>query len=147
MRPKKKILLIDSDETRCSIRSFVLSNRGFLVFPVANAGDALRAAVIVYPDLAVLRWPFEGASALLDELHKRCPLMRSMVIGEELTEAPTVFADVILLEGQCSQEKINELAKVLCARRHGPRKGAAREMPPVIQRAVEFLDMAQRRIA
>ena len=148
MRPKKKILLIDSDETRCSVRSFVLSNRGFAVYPVANVGDARRTAALANPDLAVLCWPFDGAAALLSELHTRCPQMPSMVIAEQLTEAPVnVFAGAVLLKGGCSQSEIYDRAKVMCARKRGPRKGAQRKMPLADLSAIDMAYLAERRIA
>jgi DNA-binding response OmpR family regulator len=147
MRPKKKILLIDADENRRSVRSFVLANRGFAVYAAANAGDARRAAKIASLDVAILVWPFDGAGALLGELHRSYPQMPSMVIGEKLAESdPRVIADAWMLKGGCSQEEINLRAKVMCQRKRGPRPAAERKVPPAIVRAAEFLDIAQRRI-
>jgi DNA-binding response OmpR family regulator len=130
MRPKKKILLIDADETRCSVRSFVLANRGFRVFPVANAGDARRTAAIADLDLVMLCWPFERGDELLNELRATCAHAPSLVIAEKSREAPAgLFADAILLKGACSQPEVNERARVMCARKRGPRKGAQRKQP------------------
>jgi len=125
MRPKKKILLIDSNEERRSVRKFVLINRGFIVQAVANAWDAAEAAKALDFDLAIGVWPFEGAdlATLLDELQRRHSQMKSMVIADRLTERPPMLiVDAVLLKGQCSQFEIYERAKLLSARKRGPRK-------------------------
>jgi CheY-like chemotaxis protein len=129
MRPKKRILLIDSNEARRSVRKFVLINRGFIVHAAATAEEAHQAAATTKFnakfDVVIGCWPLEDAdlAAALDTLHKHHPELRSMVIAETLTERPNLLiADAVLLKGQCSQFEIHESARLLAARKRGPQK-------------------------
>jgi two-component system response regulator CpxR len=145
MRPKRKILLIDSNEERRSVRCYVLTNRGFAVHAAANAEEALHLAAVTRPDLAVLCWPLEkaNAAALLALMHQRYPATRQMVIAEQLAEPPAnIIADRVLLKGHCSQFEIYEQASILCARKRGPKRFA-----PASECSTEGADAAERRIA
>jgi len=108
------------------VRSFVLANRGFAVYPVATAHEARATAEIIDPEVIALAWPFEGGAAMLDELHALRPYAGTMVIADELTEAPAdLYVDAILLKGACSQAEITDCAKSRAARKRGPRKQCA----------------------
>ena len=60
MRPKKKILLVDADETRLGIQCFVLLQHGYAVQKAKNAREALSAATSASSSCA----PFEKAPSI-----------------------------------------------------------------------------------
>jgi DNA-binding response OmpR family regulator len=149
MRPKKRILLIDSDETRQSVRRYLFVTHGFTVLSAATADEAREIAANEPLDLIVCGWPLAGADLdrLLGDLHAVDPLLRSMLLAESSTFAPEGFvAHAVLLKGACSPAEILERARCMSARKRGPRKGCEQRMQP--QAAVDHLmNLAERRIA
>ena len=125
MRPRKRILLIDSNELRQSTRRYMLTIRGFAVHAAASAEEARELASDHNPDLVIACWPMAGTDLgrLLDQLHDQHPCLRSMLLAEHLTAAPKgIHADACMYKGSCSPAEIVDRAKVLCARKHGPKK-------------------------
>lgn len=127
MRPKRRILLIDSDENRMSIRRYLFITRGFAVFSAPSADEARHLIASCYPDLVVATWPLAGADLgkLLSEIHDDSPTSHLLLLAERLTEVPDgVFVDAALLKSACSATDIIERAKLLCVRKRGPQKTA-----------------------
>lgn len=145
MRPKKKILLIDSKEARRSVRAYTLTIKGFAVCCASNVPEAQSMAQDMLPDLAIVSWPvIKGDDGRwIEDMRRRTPQMRSMVLAEAEEQPPTdLVADAVLSNADCTMLEIFDRAKVLCIRRRGPKK-----FQLIGQRAVDVLDMAQRRIA
>jgi DNA-binding NtrC family response regulator len=149
MRPKKRILLIDSNETRQSVRRYLFITWGFAVLSAATAEEAREIAANEPLDLVVCGWPLAGADLgkLLNDLHAIDPLLRSLLLAESSIVAPEgVAAHAVLLKGACAPTEIRERARQLSARKRGPRKGCEQRLQP--QAEVDHLmDMAERRIA
>lgn len=124
MRPKRQILLIDSNEMRLSTRSYMLQVRGFNVHAAATAEEATVIVDNFSLDLVIGCWPLPGGNpALLDALRGRYPGgVPTMLLAEQLTTGPeSAFADAILLK-PVSAAEIVDRAKTLCARKRGPKK-------------------------
>ncbi len=138
MRPKKRVLLIDTRLTRRSVRSFVLTTNGFAVFPVESADEAYAICADADPEIAIVCWPMPEIEGVFDRLHKEVPEMRTLLLAEELKAAPEgIMADATLW-GRFWTADILERTKLLAARKRGPKK------PPAIDR---MMDLAERRIA
>jgi DNA-binding response OmpR family regulator len=148
MRPKKRILLIDSDETRHSVRRYFFTIHGFTVLSAATAEEAREIAANEPLDLIVCGWPLAGADLckLLNDLHAMDPLLRSMVLMENSAIALDLLpAHAVLPKGRCGPAEILERAKTLSARKRGPRKESDRRPP---QTDVDrLMQLAERRIA
>ncbi len=141
MRPRKRILLIDSNELRQSTRRYMLTIRGFVVHAAASADEARELAADHNPDLVIACWPMAGTDLgrLLDQIYEQRPTVRLMLVAEHLSSPPeTVTVDACMLKGYCNPSELVDRAKFLCARKRGPKK------PVEIDR---MMVMAERRIA
>ncbi|MGO8759328.1 MAG: hypothetical protein ACLQG3_14510 [Terracidiphilus sp.] len=145
MRPKKKILLVDSSEARRSVRAYALRLHNLTVRCAGTSDEAVRLVEELPLDLAIVCWPItkDGRGAWLDDLHRRFPHFRSMVLAEDSAKLPDgIMTDALLLGPECSTFNVVERVKVLSAHRRGPK----RSLPPGYRDA-ELLALAQRRIA
>jgi DNA-binding response OmpR family regulator len=125
VRPKKRILLIDSDETRQGIRRFLLETHGFAVFSASSAEEARELCADYSPDAVVAAWPLAGADLgrLLHQLHECSPAASSLLLADSAAAVPeSVMADAILPKGQCSAVQVLERVRLLSARKRGPKK-------------------------
>jgi len=145
MRPKKRILLIDSSETRLSTRRFVLETRGLAVAGASTPEEARDLANSFQPEVIVAAWPFTSGDLvrLLDQIREELPFAPSLLIAETLVEAPAVVADATVLKGSCSMAEIVERIKILAARKRGPRPGT----PKPVQSIERMMQLAERRLA
>jgi DNA-binding NtrC family response regulator len=82
VRPKKRILLIDNDEYRTSLRSFMLSTHAYRVIPAATADDAEALFGDVFPDMVLAAADFPGLGKLLQRLHERDAYVAQIVIAD-----------------------------------------------------------------
>ena len=142
MRPKKRILLIDSNEYHLSVRRFLLDTHRFAVTGAQTSKEALQLADECMPEAIVAVWPFTGGDLgrLLNYLHEIFPGVPSILICENLSAPPEgVVADAVMLRGACSPAEILDRVKVLSARKRGPKKG----VNPVNRAMI----LAERRIA
>lgn len=144
MRPRKRILLIDSNEVRLSVRRYLLETQGFKVSAATAADEARDLAETTDPELIVCAWPLAGSSAglLLNQLHEAHPFVRIMLLAETLQSVPddVYAADAVLLKGDCTPFNVLERARLLSARKRGPRK-------MTVQSVDRMMDFAARRIA
>jgi len=117
MRPKRKILLIDSNEVRQSIIRFALVQLSFEVFSYANVKAAKQR--LSKPDLvdAVLAyWPVEEGK-LSDSAHKaRVP---SLLVIEGDAVGVECLCDSTLRKP--SNAMVFDALRTMCAKRRGPR--------------------------
>lgn len=128
MRPKKVILLVDSDTNRRDVRSFLLSNKGYRVIEAADAAGALDVLHLAAPysiDLLLVDLLLDGVDG--NELARRAKdlqahlpvLMVSNVIG---VYNGALHADAFLPKGANSSPELLDRVRVLVARKRGPRK-------------------------
>ena len=118
MRPKKRILLIDNDEYRTSLRSFMLSTHAYRVIPAATAEDAEALFGEVFPDTVLAAADFPGIGKLLQRLHECDPYVAQVVIADSGQEC-NVICDAYL--SKPSVAELLERVRVSAARKRGPR--------------------------
>jgi len=141
MRPKKCILLIDSDEYRMSLRRFLFETNGFRVLSAESADAAERQFHDDGPDLIVCVCPTPGIDtvALLDRLKMQHSWVPSLALTKNETTRPAgLFADATVYTVSCSNAELLERVRMMAARKRGPRK------QPSVER---MMTLAERRIA
>ena len=128
MRPRKTILLVDSNEQSLSVRSFLLDTRGYRVVAVGSAREALDLVERAAPGaidllLAELLLPQMDGNELVRRAKMRQPELRAMLVSGTVT-APdrAIYADAFLPKGACSAAEMLERVRVLVARKRGPKK-------------------------
>ncbi len=133
MRPKKVILLVDSDEDRQSITRFMLTVNGFAVLSYKTA-DSARQCERSF-EVVLGYWPTD-AGTLENLAHKVDG--KFVLVAPTLTGVPNdVFADAILVRGETTPEWILERLKYACARKRGPKSDETlRQMAASAERAV-----------
>ena len=126
MRPKKRILLAGSDEDRVGVLRYVLETNAWLVDTALTAAEAigcLRNAPAPY-DLLVCEWPMQEMPRLLDAAHAPEAHTPSLVIARSVVEPPEgIVADGIIIRPMWNSQELLARAKMLTARKRGPRKG------------------------
>ena len=109
MRPKKVILLLDSDEDRRSITKFLLLTHAFKVSD--NPTELC--------DLVVSSWPCNGE--FIEHAHKH--KVPSLVLGPEPNhEIFDLGASLCLVGLACQPFRIVEAVTTLTKRKRGPKK-------------------------
>jgi CheY-like chemotaxis protein len=149
MRPKKKILLIDADEERLSVRRFTLTTNQFKVFSATSAAEALSAARDFEPEVALIVWPFDGAARFVEKLRAWAPFTKTLLLAEGSQAQPEGIVTDMALWGSPSASELLDRLKTLAACKRGPKK-----MPPapametaVILNSQHFSEMSARRVA
>lgn len=135
MRPKKRILLIDPNEVRASVRTYMLTIHGYRVIRALGAAEARQLFDALLPDLVLADRSTPDLGQLLDRLHERNSSVPHLVLAEALREC-NVTCDAFL--AGAGNADLIERVRVMVARKRGPKKG--------IQRAA-IQDEAARRIA
>jgi two-component system, OmpR family, response regulator CpxR len=125
MRPKKCILLIDSDEDQISLRRFLFETHGFSVLSAENTRDAQRHFYPGVIDLVVCAYPSVGID--MERLLNLFKASRSWVSvvalvkdGEKVPVA--LLADASICLPLCSTADLIESLKIMSARKRGPKK-------------------------
>ena len=120
MRPKKKVLLIDSEEDRLSILSFTLKVRGYAVRGVSDPAIAIDEVVNWDPELAIVVKP--GSSfdlrKFFAEFAKVSPEMSTLLLSDNTLQS---YASATL-PSTVSPATLLERVRMLVARKRGPRK-------------------------
>lgn len=132
MRPKRRILLIDSNVDRQGVWRFLFKTHAYAVFSATTAAEALDLAAHMDrdPDVIVAAYPFgnprvgdPGLTTILGQVRAIAPYAPSIVLAHRSDAAlAEVVADAILTKSVSIAEFL-ERVKVVCTRRHGPRKG------------------------
>ena len=133
MRPKKRILLAGSDEDRVGVLRYLLETNAFAVTTALTAADAIARMQGADPryELLVCEWPMQGMPGMLGAAHAPEAHTPSLVIARSVVEPPEgIVADgIITRPNWCSTELLAK-AKMLTARKRGPRKGTMKK--PVV---------------
>lgn len=134
MRPRKRILLVDANPERLSIRRLVLEIARFKVLSAENHQEALACAKQL-PDAIVMVMPIPNAPALIEALHGAAPGISSLAILEDghtpSGEAALGFLADVMLPANTPAFYLLERLFPLAARKRGPRKKPAVSMPLV----------------
>jgi two-component system, OmpR family, response regulator CpxR len=135
MRPKKVILLVDSDETELSVRRTVLWSGGvYAVLTAATAEEALArvvemdgmlaAALIVTRKARQRRPPREAldGEALTREIKQRLPYLPVVLLdrGRETRDESTA-ADAFLPHPLCNMRDLLDVLRIRTAQKRGPK--------------------------
>lgn len=119
MRPKKRILLIDSNSERAGALRFMLGCRSYNVFSAATADEACSLLDKAAPiDTVLVQGDFIDLVTLLYDLHALAPHVPQMVIAGR--DQAGICAD-ITLRRPTTEELLDRLC-FACARKRGPRK-------------------------
>ena len=136
MRPAKRILLVDGDDVRLSLRRFVLETRLYRVLAVQTAGDALEVLQQHVPDtfdLMVADLLLPGVDGIeLARLAKQMRPLLPVLLTSATVVVPAVpyVAECFLGKGQASTIDVLDHIRRLAARRRGPKPA-----PHVIEQA------------
>jgi two-component system, OmpR family, response regulator CpxR len=139
MRPKKRILLIDEDETRTSILRLVLQVWGYKVFTSASAAYA-RKRSFGRLDFVIARWPVKETWVGVLADANDCPYL---ILSDK--DSKSIVTDVVLIGSDCSAANILQAVKSGTVRKRGPRKGSSKcavalppKKPPVSVTTISF---------
>jgi CheY-like chemotaxis protein len=120
MRPKKRILIVDADETRAGIWRCVLCTSGYAVRVASTAPEALNAAWEFSAEAVLVILPVPEAQSLLRQLRQTMPLVKTMVYADGMKEAPAELAADRVQCGRPLVADIMELLRMLTLRKRGP---------------------------
>jgi two-component system, OmpR family, response regulator CpxR len=135
MRPKKQILLVDTDPDRLSCAVFMLETNGYKVFSAENYESALGLFLDeINIDLVLLGYDDEQSFA--PGLAHRLKCTRSyvpiLVLGQrEVFGASAIQSDTFLERAKTTTAELLERIKIMSARKRGPRKGYVPHPRPV----------------
>lgn len=111
MRPRKKILLIDADETRRGILAYTLDIHRYCVLQAASVAEAWGHE----PDLILGRWPLPVAE--FDDLWRRSETPCFALLGSADT-CPSYIPRIV---SPTTEDLLNQIA-ALTHRKRGPKR-------------------------
>ncbi len=135
LRPRKRILLIDTDEDRMGARKFMLNQYLYAVDTVSNADQAADwLDGTVRPDLIVVAWPLKDK--LLTSILRvfvatnvgTAGMIPVLLLSQD--PQPKIFSNATLSE-YCSSAQLLERVRVMARAKRGPRKGFRTMFPEV----------------
>lgn len=124
MRPKKRVLLVDGDEKRVSLRKFMLATRGFAVTAVSDGDAALEASYARPFDAVVVDLKIgQRDKGLVADIKAIYP-STSIILMSATVHAGTIAhqADRFIGKGQYDPYVFLEAIRGMTARKRGPRK-------------------------
>jgi two-component system response regulator CpxR len=142
MRPKKTILCVDDNEQILSVRTYLLTTRGYRVVCLQSAREALDYIEQTAPGsidllLCDLLMPQMDGNELVRRAKQLHPGLPAMIVSGTVSSFDrAVCADVFLPKGASSAAEMIERIRVLVARKRGPKKAV------VAQPAVSALTAA-----
>ncbi len=131
MRPKKTILCVDDNEQILSVRTYLLTTRGYRVVCLLSAREALDYIEQAVPGsidllLCDLLMPQMDGNELVRRAKQIHPGLPAMIISGTVTSFDrAICADVFLPKGASSAAEMIERIRVLVARKRGPKKASA----------------------
>jgi CheY-like chemotaxis protein len=140
MRPKKTILCVDDNEQILSVRTYLLTTRGYRVVCLQSAREALELIEQSVPGsidllLCDLLMPQMDGNELVRRAKHIHPGLPAMIVSGTVTSFDrAICADVFLPKGAYSPAEMIERIRVLVARKRGPKK-ASIARPTVAQLA------------
>lgn len=122
MRPKKKILLIDTNEDRQGINRFVLEQHAFDVRSANTLAKARKIATAMQIEVIVGYWPVPDAEVWKIAHQNNA---KFLLIYDDKRPTQPGQSDVKLIDPPMID--IVEYIKTLAARKRGPVKGSTRK--------------------
>ena len=137
MRPKKTILCVDDNEQVMTVRTFLLSTRGYRVLTSNSAHGALetiesapRGSIDLL--LCDLLMPGMDGNELVRRAKSLHPGLPAMIVSGTVNAFDRALcADVFLPKGACSPAEMLERIRVLVARKRGPKRPVAPGTSPL----------------
>lgn len=136
MRPKKRILLISSDEYSLSVRRFLLETRGYRVIGTCDAMEGLalfgdESFDVVVIDLKIA--PIDGNAMIVRMRKVKCQVP-TILIGEDVKPGELAHeADAFLGAACCSPADLIERVKAMTRCKRGPKKPPASVLPIAVE--------------
>ena len=136
MRPKKTILCVDDNEQVLSVRTYLLTTRGYRVVCHQTSREALDYIEQSLPGsidllLCDLVMPQMDGNELVRRAKQLHPGLPSMIVSGTVTSFDrAICADAFLPKGACSAAEMIERIRILVARKRGPKKASAMHPPP-----------------
>jgi two-component system response regulator CpxR len=130
MRPKKTILCVDDNEQILSVRTYLLTTRGYRVVCLQSAREALDYIERSIPGsidllLCDLLMPQMDGNELVRRAKQIHPALPAMIVSGTVTSFDrAISADVFLPKGAYSPAEMIERIRVLVARKRGPKKAS-----------------------
>lgn len=135
MRPKKLILYVDSDDASMSVRSFMLTTRGYKVMAAATVDEALDALRMLQIDLvlvaveearhkAALELAGLDGFALVQRIQDHWPHMPTILVSTTIRVGARAHQAWAFLGQSHSQVELLERVRIASQRKRGPRKQA-----------------------
>lgn len=128
MRPKKRILVADSNEQSLSVRKFLLETRGYHVLACNSSRDALALAAEGNLDLIIanLAMPEVDGAELVRRAKSFNPQTPAILFSTRLRfYDKDMPAEIFIPMGMDSPIEMLERIRVLLVRKRGPKKSAA----------------------
>lgn len=127
MRPRKKILCVDSDEQDLSVLSFTLHVNGYNPIPATNLDEAVACFVRWPIDLCLVSYRLtgtDGASVIerLKRINRHVPML--LLAEPREVEGRLNLADAAVSKRHCTASDLLERIRIMIARKRGPRKGS-----------------------
>lgn len=123
MRPRKRILLIDADETRRGILAYALDVHRYEVHQCETVGEVLPMLWVVEIDVILGRWPLPAKEFGTLWRSTETPCLAIIGPKDILSDDPI---DGIYqfppITSPTTEDLLNQI-KTLTARKHGPKKG------------------------
>jgi two-component system, OmpR family, response regulator CpxR len=130
MRPKKTILCVDDNEQILSVRTYLLTTRGYRVVCLQSAPEALDYIEQSVPGsidllLCDLLMPQMDGNELVRRAKQIHPALPAMIVSGTVNSFDrAICADVFLPKGSYSPAEMIERIRVLVARKRGPKKAS-----------------------
>jgi CheY-like chemotaxis protein len=127
MRPKKTILCVDDNEQALSVRKFMLETRGYRVLASLVPEQALESfhsggIDLVICDLNMPRMDGNELARRMKEIAPEVPIL--LVSGCVKAYDRATHGDCFLPKGACSPVEMLDKAKIMLARKRGPKKSS-----------------------
>jgi CheY-like chemotaxis protein len=136
MRPKKIILCVDDNEQELSVQSFMLATNGYRVVSATTGQEAIGLFSEMQVDLVLADFgmPQMNGGQLVDRLKEIAGHVPMILMGDPQKMAGEMHAaDALLAKKNCSAQELLERIKIMSARKRGPRKGAQRQAPMMVE--------------
>lgn len=145
-RPKKIIMLVDSDAMRLSVMRYLLSTHGYRVASTISAQEAITLFVSIQVDLVIADYTMPGLSGakLIDKLKKIAPHIPMMLVLNSVDRPDVHFADAMVIGHYCEPRELLERIRIMIVRKRGPRKGFQRIKPTAERILAKPVDIAQK---
>jgi two-component system, OmpR family, response regulator CpxR len=137
MRPKKIILLVDSDEERLSVARFLLTTHSYKVVPADTGARAWALFKEQAIDLVLMRDALSDRPGfkVAEVMKAASPYVPVAILATQGEKAPDLhLADAVIDAKVCSEELLSRI-KGLSVRKRGPRKGSVRVPAPELATA------------